>query len=168
MIIYILRHGIAVPHGTSGIAEDERPLTPEGREKMGQAARGLRKLEVMPDLILTSPLPRAKQTAEIVRTELGEKIPVETSVSLAPSGSRSQVYAELRKRAKDESVMIVGHQPGLGEIAGEIAWGSAQAYLELKKGGVCCLEVSEWAPVPRGALMWLLTPAILRSINRRQ
>jgi phosphohistidine phosphatase len=133
MRLYIVRHGIAVPHGTPGVAEDERPLIKDGIRKMKAAAAGLRTIKCIPELILSSPLPRARQTADIVLHALGKDIPLEETASLAPSGSRPDFYAELQKRRKAGTVMIVGHQPSLGEIAGEIAFGSAERYLELKK-----------------------------------
>ncbi len=165
MILYIIRHGIAVPHGTPGIEEDDRPLTEEGIKKMEKCASGLRNLGVEPDVVLSSPLPRARQTAEIVQRARGKKVPLELIPALAPGGRRPDVYKEIRDRVKAGSLMLVGHQPSLGEIAGEIAWGSADHYVELKKGGACALELDEIREVPRGTLIWLLIPAILRRIS---
>ena len=166
MKLYIVRHAIAVPHGTPGVAEDDRTLTEEGTKKMERVAEGLRILEVLPDLILTSPLPRARQTADILHQALGEKIPLKEVPALAPLGSRSLVYKEIAANSKIENLMLVGHQPSLGEIAGEIAWGSAEHYVELKKGGACALDVDATRSTPKGTLLWLATPAMLRSLAR--
>ncbi len=165
MILYIVRHSDAVPSGTPGVPEDDRPLTEKGIKKMREVARGLCAIEVTPELILSSPLPRARRTAEIIVEEMGGKIPLKLSSTLAPAGSRSDLYRELRADRKLSALMIVGHQPGLGEIAGEIAWGSAEHYFELKKGGACALEISRLDPTPAGTLLWLLTPAISRQIR---
>lgn len=165
MILYIVRHSDAVPSGTPGVPEDERPLTDKGVKKMREIARGLRAVDVKPELILSSPLPRARRTAEIVVEEMGGGIPLKLTDALSPSGNRSALYREFRTDRKLSAVMIVGHQPALGEIAGEIAWGSAEHYLELKKGGVCALEVGRLDPTPAGTLLWLLTPAISRQIR---
>jgi len=165
MILYIVRHSDAVPSGTPGVPEDERPLTDKGTKKMREIARGLRAVDVKPELILSSPLPRARRTAEIVVEEMGGGIPLKLTDALSPSGNRSALYREFRTDRKLSAVMIVGHQPALGEIAGEIAWGSAEHYLELKKGGVCALEVGRLDPTPAGTLLWLLTPAISRQIR---
>ncbi len=164
MRLYIVRHGIAVPSGTPGIAENDRPLTKEGIEKMEKVASGLRNLDIVPDLILSSPLPRAKQTAEIVRRILGDQVPLKITETLAPGGNRTQLYREFPAKPKLEGIMIVGHQPSLGEIAGEIAWGSDQNYIVLKKGGACAIELESLQPVPHGSLLWLLTPSILRKL----
>ena len=167
MRLYIVRHAIAAPHGTPGIPDDERPLTEEGIKKMRQVAAGLRSLEYIPELILSSPLPRAKQTAEILLEAFGQKrIGLEILPALAPSGSRRELYqaiASFEKKLK--SLMIVGHQPSLGEIAGEIAWGSPGHSLELKKGGACAIELVHSGEPPRGSLISLLTPSILRKIS---
>jgi phosphohistidine phosphatase len=161
MILYLVRHAIAVPHGTPGIAEDERPLTERGTRKMAEAAEGLRNIGVAPEVIVSSPLPRAKQTADILIEVLGGQASLKLLPALAPGGSRPEIYKELQTYRELECLMLVGHQPSLGEIAAEIAWGSPETYVELKKGGACALEVHDWTP-PRGTLLWLLTPALLR------
>ncbi len=163
MILYIVRHSDAVPSGTPGVHEDQRPLTDKGIRKMKEVARGLRLIDVLPELILTSPLPRAKETADIIAEALGGQVMM--TENLAPTGSRPELYRELRMHRKRASLMMVGHQPSLGEIAGEIAWGSSDHCLELKKGGACALEIARLDPVPTGTLLWLITPALLRRIG---
>jgi phosphohistidine phosphatase len=165
MKLYLVRHGIAVPHGMAGMAEDERPLTEEGIKKLNLSAPGLRSLGCTPEVILTSPLPRARQTAEILAAALAARTSLEICAPLAPSGRRERVYEEIRRRGC-QSLMLVGHQPSLGEIAAEIAWGTPQNYIEIKKGGACALELEITRGIPRGALLWLLTPSVLSSIHR--
>jgi phosphohistidine phosphatase len=166
MRLYIVRHAIAAPHGTPGVPDDDRPLTEEGIIKMRQGAAGLRSLECIPELILSSPLPRAKQTAEILLDVFGQKkIGLMTLPALAPSGSRRELYRTIASYEKKlKSMMLVGHQPSLGEIAGEIAWGSPEHFVELKKGGACVLELEHTGDPPGGSLISLLTPSILRKI----
>lgn len=163
MRLYIVRHAIAVPHGTKGIEEDDRPLTAEGIKKMKEAAAGLKQLEVG-GTILTSPLPRASQTAEIVRDVLGLKTKLIDLPALSPYGKRPDVYRSIQAYKAEEALMLVGHQPSLGEIAGEIVWGSADCYIEFKKGGACAIDLETLAPQPKGTLLWLLTPSILRAL----
>ena len=166
MRLYIVRHAIAAPHGTPGIPDDERSLTEEGRKKMRQVAAGLRSLEYIPELILSSPLPRARQTAEILIEVFGQKrIALEILPALAPSGSRRELYRAIASHEKKhKSLMLVGHQPSIGEIAGEITWGSSGHSLELKKGGACAIELVNTGETPGGSLISLLTPSILRKI----
>jgi phosphohistidine phosphatase len=164
MRLYIVRHGIAVPHSSFGISEEDRPLTQEGIDKMKKAAEGLQVLAVVPEVVLSSPLPRALQTAEIVVAACKKNVPLKLLPALAPGGNRSEIYRELATHANLESIMLVGHQPSLGEIAGEIAFGTPNHYLELKKGGACALDLERVKPVPRGSLLWLVTPSILRQV----
>jgi phosphohistidine phosphatase len=166
MNLYLVRHGIAVPHLAAGVPEDERPLTDEGIRKLNLSARGLRSLDCSPKMILTSPLIRARQTAEILAVALDARIPLEICAPLAPSGRRERVYEEIRRRVDCQSLMLVGHQPSLGEIAAEIAWGTPQNYIEIKKGGACALELEITRGIPRGRILWLLTPSVLSSIHR--
>ena len=165
MILYIVRHSDAVPGGTPGIEDHERPLTEKGIKKMMEVARGLRRIGAVPELVLSSPLPRARGTAEIAVAEFGVRVPLNLTDTLAPPGTRTEFYRELRQHRRLAAIMIVGHMPSLGEIAGEIAWGSSDACLEFKKGGACALEISRLEPVPTGTLLWLLPPAILRDLG---
>lgn len=169
MRLYIVRHAIAEPHGTPGIREEDRALTGEGIQKMRRAAEGLRRLDYVPDLIFSSPLIRARQTAEILLAAFGKKVRMEILPSLAPSGSRRDLYEAIHARKKDlRSLMLVGHQPSLGEIAAEIMGGSSEVRIEIKKGGVCALELEPRENPPQGSLIALMVPSILRRIAERE
>jgi len=165
MKLYIVRHAIAVPRGAFGIGDDDRVLTEEGVAKMHQNAVGLRTLNYLPELILSSPLPRARQTAEILLETFGKETKLKITPVLAPLGEREELYREIRRYEKKlKSLMIVGHQPSLGEIAGEIAFGSPECYVNFKKGGVCAIEWEVGRGAPSGILLSLLIPSILRRI----
>jgi phosphohistidine phosphatase len=164
MKLYIVRHAIAAPHDTPGIRDEDRDLTKEGIQKMRQAAEGLCNLDYVPDLLLSSPLIRASHTAEILLAAFGNGIEIKTTHALAPSGSRQELYREMAQYSTLNSLMLVGHQPSLGEIAGEIVWGSPEHSLDLKKGGACAIEIESLRGTPRGILVSLLTPSILRKI----
>ncbi|MBZ5499242.1 MAG: phosphohistidine phosphatase SixA [Acidobacteriia bacterium] len=162
MILYIVRHAIAV-QGT-GVADADRELTREGIEKMKKAAAGLRAAEAIPEVVLSSPLVRARQTAEILIEAFAGKPSLKLVPALAPSGNRPELYREIRRHEGAGAVMLVGHQPSLGETAGEIAWGPSGCALDLKKGGACALEIEKLTQEPRGTLLWLMPPAILRKL----
>jgi phosphohistidine phosphatase len=167
MELYIIRHGIAQQLGQENEFSDEkRALTKEGRDRLSEAAKGLRKLGVEFDLMLTSPLVRAVETAEIVAvaTGLGKK-EVRTTVNLAPGAPANVLFAEIKSHAGAESIAIVGHQPDLGIVASTIIQ-SEVAAVQLKKGGVCGINISQTVPTLRGELMWLLTPKHLRLLAR--
>jgi phosphohistidine phosphatase len=167
MKLYIVRHAIAVPQGTSGIRDEDRPLTEEGMKKMRRVAVGLCALDFRPQLILSSPLLRARQTAEILLKAFDDKIELKIIPALAPSGQRPELYREIQLHGKKlESLMLVGHQPSLGEIAGEIAFGSSEYPVEFKKGGACIIELEDVRGTPKGKMVSLLTPSVLRKAAR--
>jgi phosphohistidine phosphatase len=168
MKLYIVRHAIAVPRGTPGMQDDDRPLTEEGIRKMRQAAAGLRTLDYVPEFILSSPLPRARQTAEILVEAFGKNLEMKLLPALAPSAARRDLYHSIEAYEKKlKSLMLVGHQPSLGEIAGEIVWGSPEHFIELKKGGACAIELELMGDPPQGSMLALLTPSILRMVAAR-
>jgi phosphohistidine phosphatase len=136
---------------------------------MREVAAGLCNLGYIPELLLSSPLIRAGQTADILLRAFGKKVELRSVQCLAPSGRRGDLYREIAGYSRDrDSLMLVGHQPSLGEIAGEIAWGSPDHWIDLKKGGVCAIEVDSVQGVPKGRLISLLPPSILRAIANRK
>lgn len=164
MKLFILRHGIAVDHGTPGYERDsERPLTPEGRRKTRLIAGALGKLGVAPDAILTSPYVRARQTAEIVAVVLRRKARLHQCPHLACGGSARQLVAEINNHhANAESLMLVGHEPDLGRLASLLISGKPDgARIELKKGGLCVLEAETLRAGRCATLLWLVSPKVL-------
>ena len=169
MEIYVIRHGIAEPLGTGDEFSDEkRSLTDEGRARMREVVKGLKKLGVQLDLILTSPLVRAVQTAEILAGSLGiNKKEIHQTPTLAPGGAVELLFAEIKNRAGAESIAVVGHQPDLGQLISRIVQGDGCLLsIQLKKGSICCVNVSETVPSLRGELMWVLTPRQLRMLAK--
>jgi phosphohistidine phosphatase len=163
--LYLLRHGIAVPPGTPNIPDDERPLTSKGERRMRQIARGLRLLDLKLDRIVTSPLPRARATAEIVAEELDAKDRLETADLLRAGTDAPAIQAWLRERTEDR-LMLVGHNPALTDLVTRLVLGAAgpQAQVcELKKGGIAALQPS--SSPDRYALIWVATPRLLRRLG---
>lgn len=163
MKVGFFRHGPAVPRGSAGIAEPERPLTREGRKKTAEAARGLRKLDLGFDAIFTSPLPRAVQTAEILAEilQLGRPKPLD---ALLPTTSARGLLEALRDIGA-EAPLLVGHEPSLSAAASLAVCGTLRASLELKKAGMIWVEFEKIKPRPQGILKLLLTPAALRGLS---
>src|ERR1017187_5933090 len=118
MELYLLRHGLAVEHGTPGFAEDSaRPLTPKGRRQLRKIAAAMKQMGLDFDLILSSPLPRAKQTAEIVAARLKLKKRLKFSNALAPGGDPAILFRQLeRTRPAPEKLLLVGHEPDLSRL----------------------------------------------------
>ncbi len=162
---YIMRHGVAVTRGTAAFSDDsKRPLTPQGKKKMQGIARGLRRLGFDPDWIVTSPLVRAVETAEIVAESLQTKTPLDFCDALRPGGSPESLIAFLAKRANRKRVLVVGHEPDLSQMAARLIGSSCHANLALKKGGCCLITFTEFPPKSPGELVWWLTPRILRKL----
>jgi len=169
MELFIIRHAIAEPLGKPNeFSDDRRALTDEGRNRMREIVKGLTKLGVQIDLIITSPLVRAIETAEIVSTGLGlNKKDIRQTLNLAPGGSIESLFAEIKTHAEAEAVALVGHQPDLGNIISKIINGDdGDVAIQLKKGGVCCIDVAETVPTIRGAVAWLLAPRQLRLLAK--
>ena len=162
--IYLIRHGLAEERGNSWPDDAKRPLTDEGMSRMRKSVRGLSRLGVTLDVVLTSQLVRARQTAEIVAAGLSPRPSLITAESLAPDGSFAAVVADLEKHARKRRIALVGHEPGIGELAARLV--GLRHPIEFKKGGVCRIDVDELPPKDPGALRWFLTPKLLRNLKK--
>ena len=157
--IYLVRHAIATERGESWPDDTKRPLTRDGIRRFKEAVKGLRSIGVEPDLVLTSPLTRARQTAELLSAGLSGRPPIEIVDALAPGGAPGAIVSALR-RLRVGSVALVGHEPDLGHLA-SVLLGSGGP-LAFKKGGVCRIDLARISPRPGGTLAWLATPRLLR------
>jgi phosphohistidine phosphatase len=162
--IYLVRHGLAAERGAEFPDDDERPLTKEGIERMRAEALGLRGLGVSLDRVLTSPLVRAVQTAEVLAAGVGCAAPLVSVDALRPGGRYEALMAAFGRLSGDRSVALVGHMPSIGEIAGRLI--GASGPLEFKKGAICCIETDALPPAGAGTLRWFMPPRALRSLGR--
>ena len=168
MRVYLLRHAIAVPRQPKrGRGDAERPLTREGRSRMERAARGMKALGIRFDLVLTSPLVRALQTAEIAARVLPPATGVRRYRPLVPGSSTSAAIGGLSAMAPATSVLLVGHEPDLSRLAAHMLVGfGGDVPILLKKGGLCRIDF-EGTPRPAaGRLVFMATPKILRRLAR--
>jgi phosphohistidine phosphatase len=168
MNLYLLRHGIAVAPDYPKIQSDgERQLTPKGVRRMRKAARGLRQLEIPFSTVLTSPLIRARQTAEIVCEALGLQSDLEEISGLAPESSVDHLIFSLTRFQDREHLLLVGHEPLLSDAISFLLAGKngPEVKVELKKGGLCRVEIEELPPAKPGMLHWLLAPKQLRLLG---
>lgn len=160
MEIYLLRHGIAVER-TVGSKDRERSLTPKGRKKVVSIAGHLRQLGVTFDAILSSPFARARETAELVAANIKFKGEVQFSGNLLPGGDPKSLAKELKERSVEaKTMLLVGHEPDLSHLASYLLTGGVGLGLELKKGGLCKLEVQSWGPERPATLLWLVPPKL--------
>lgn len=162
--LYFVRHAIAAERGDAWPDDSKRPLTDEGASRMRKAARGLARLDVGIDVILTSPLVRARQTADILASALDPRPSIVTLESLAPGAGYAAFVADLEKHARKSRIALVGHEPGLGELAARLI-GSRHA-IEFKKGAVCRIDLDHIPSAGPGHLRWFLTARMLRAIKK--
>jgi phosphohistidine phosphatase len=151
MKLYFLRHGKADwPNWKK--PDDERPLTKKGKKETREMAKFLGKFDVAPKLILSSPLPRAWETAEITAKCLDVKLKEEPA--LKPGFGIREVAAIL-KRVKDDDLMIVGHEPDFSATIAALTG----ARIDLAKGGAACVELES---ASNGRLVWLMPAKVAK------
>jgi phosphohistidine phosphatase len=158
MDIYFIRHGIAVDPSEYEHDRD-RPLTEKGREKMGLVAQKLKRIGVNFNVIFTSPLVRAQQTAQVL-LEMGLSSAVEEFIALSPGGNLQeflQTWAESDYGKTEGAIAIVGHQPDLTDWAEQLIWGEIKEKLILKKAGIIGLSVPPVASPLGNSQLFLLT-----------
>jgi len=160
--LYLVRHAIAAERGPAWPDDAKRPLTHKGIARMREIARGLRALDVTIDHVATSPLVRAKQTAEILVECLKPAPALAVMPALAPGVTPAEVGAALAQIKRAQTIALVGHEPGIGELAAWLV--GARAPLPFKKGGVCRIDLPHVPPAGAGQLIWLATPRMLRAL----
>jgi phosphohistidine phosphatase len=164
--LYIMRHGLAVARGSVRFSDDaERPLVPEGKEKMREIAEGLKRTGFEVDWIVSSPLVRAVETAEIIAESLASSAPMDVCEAMRPGGSPEELIAFLAKRPSRTRVLVVGHEPDLSELAARLIGAGSHVNLAFKKGGCCMISFDEFPPRNPGQLEWWLTPRLLRKLR---
>jgi phosphohistidine phosphatase len=161
MIIYFLRHASAGERMSNPKKDEKRPLDKAGIEQCGHVGRALTAVDVQVDVILSSPLKRAAQTASLVGNEMGYEGKLQLTDALRPEASFTDFRKLLDKYAKYESVMVVGHNPNLSEFLGRaISENGCEAMVDLKKGAVARVEMERNS----GVLQWCLTPKAVRQL----
>ncbi len=161
--LYLIRHGIAEARSDAWPDDSKRPLTADGMTRVRKQARGLARLGVSFDVILTSPFVRTRQTAEIVADAFEPRPHLMPTDALTPDGTYAMVLADLAKHARRARVALVGHEPGIGELAARLI--GARHPISFKKGAVCCIGVDSLPPAGPGELRWFLPPKIMRAIK---
>jgi len=169
MNLFILRHGIAVEHGAAGYEnDDERPLTSKGERKVWMIAEAMKALEISFDLALSSPLVRARETAEIVAEALKCKKRLELTDTLEPQESAKPLIEYLNDQGAVDDVLLVGHEPFLSRLISLLISGNPRASVLLKKGGFCKLSTGELKHGQCATLEWLLTPKQMGIMKRNE
>lgn len=163
--LYLIRHGLAAERGDSYPDDAKRPLTSKGLQRLRQEGKALVALDATIDVILTSPLARARQTAETLAAGFRDAPPIVTSPALAPGGTHNAIIEEIAKQShRRRHIALVGHEPGIGELAARLL--GMRSPLEFGKGAICKIEVTALPPTGPGQLRWFLTPRVLRKLGR--
>ena len=141
--------------------DEKRALDKEGIEQCGYIGRALAALNVQVDTIVSSPLKRCTQTASLVGNELGYEGKLQIDAGLRPGAGFADFRKLLEKYARQDAVMVVGHNPNLSQFLGSVISDSGcEASLDLKKGAVAKVEMRRTT----GTLQWCVTPKVLRTL----
>jgi phosphohistidine phosphatase len=162
MKLLLVRHAVAVPRGTPGLSDDERPLTPEGEAEFGLAARGLARITRRPDVLLTSPLPRARVTAEIAARAFKHVEPrIEPALA---DESVDGIVAALKAYPRGARVALVGHEPALSALLARLLGASQGERFAFAKGGAALVDLPD-GPAAAGQLVWFLQARVLKAVG---
>jgi len=166
MDLYLVRHAVAFsPDPTRWPDDGERPLTPEGEARFRKAARGIRRIVASIDVVLSSPLPRAWRTAELLVEEAGWPAPKPEPV-LEAGRSPAEGIELMEPHLEVASLALVGHEPYLSELASILLTGRPTSLtMDVKKGGVAHLWLEDGLRRGTASLRWLVTPKVLRSLS---
>src|ERR1700693_1259394 len=161
MIIYFLRHASAGEAFANPKKDEKRALDKEGIEQCGYIGRALAAIEAQVDVIISSPLKRATQTASLVGNEMGYEGKLQIETALRPGTAFADFRRMLEKYAQQESIMVVGHNPNLSQFLGAaISDSGCEASVDLKKGAVARVDMRRSS----GTLQWCLPPKVLRAL----
>jgi len=161
--LYLVRHAIAAERGPKYPDDRLRPLTVAGSKKFAASVPGLVEMGVAIDFVLTSPLVRARETAQLLAAGLKPKPAITEIEALAPGGRPQAIIEAIKTHGRrHRRLALVGHEPDLGELAARLL--GARGMVEFKKGGVCLIDVDGATPGGPGTLRWMLTPKALRAL----
>ena len=159
-----MRHAEAVEPGTAGVRDDaSRPLTEKGRRQARRMGALLKRLEIEPDVVFTSALARAVETAKLVGEESGTRVRARVLDELAPEGDAEAIWQAVRRNSA-EAVLIVGHLPSLAELAGLLLGRPSRAPLRFHKASLAALRCDLQDQKPHIVLEWMLSPSVTRRL----
>lgn len=161
----LFRHGIAYEREEWEGQDQDRPLTDKGAKRVRGAGKGLLHLHIAPTHILTSPLVRARETAEILQGLFRPRLIVRICEELVSEAAPDKLFSLLNTLPQDSVVLCIGHEPHLSTTAGALLAGKSTAGLSLKKAGACLLRVEGAIRPAKGHLEWWLTSAQLRALG---
>jgi phosphohistidine phosphatase len=165
--VLIVRHASAVKRGRPGLPDEQRPLTKDGAKVFKRVANGLARVLPRPARVLTSPLARARRTAELALAAWGSRTPPVAAPALAKP-ALAPVLRMLARHERVRSLALFGHEPGLSCLLAYLIGGAAADSLGLKKGGAALVEIETPLRGGRGRLVWFLPPRLLLRLGGRR
>jgi phosphohistidine phosphatase len=166
MKLLVIRHAVAEDRGEfarSGHDDAQRPLTKQGQKRMRRGAKGLLRLVPTIDMLASSPLTRAVQTAEIV-ADVFDGLTLIQIGQLAPGKTPAVLLQWIGKQTPEATIALVGHEPHLGVFVSWMLTGLQESFITFKKGGACMLELDGEIKAGRAKLLWLLKASQLRDL----
>lgn len=168
MDLFILRHGEAGQRVSAGRGDFQRPLTAAGQKEVSEIATSLKDLGIKLDIVISSPLKRAHQTASIVAKTFKIEKKIQDWAELSPEGNRLELYNKLSQLKQQSSILVVGHEPYLSEMISEIIFGGNKGgRIFLKKAGLARIRIISSTPKFQGELRGLLTPKLLKNMSSK-
>jgi phosphohistidine phosphatase len=168
MDLFFLRHGKAFDRSPKFRPDSIRPLMPEGEDEMEEVARGIKRLKLDFDLVLTSPYVRASKTAEIFHdvVECGK---LKVSESLISEADPAAIIDEISKEySKFESIVLVGHEPHMSHLMSFLLSGTTELHIDLKKAGFAKLCIDKLTAGQCACLKWMMTPKQLTKVSKAE
>jgi phosphohistidine phosphatase len=168
--LYLLRHvdALDLPAG-KGARDELRPLSEQGETKAWRIARAFAELDLSFDLVLASPAVRARRTAEMVLAESPSSDRVRLTENLLFGADPAAILAELKRmRPLPKDVLLVGHEPHLGQLASVLLMGQKGLALRLKRGGLAKFSADRMDGSRNASLEWWVAPRLWRSIASRK
>ena len=167
MDLYLMRHAEAADLSAGGFATDaERPLTEKGQRQSRRVGALLKRLDVTLDLVLTSPLTRAHETAKAVVEAMESDAKIRTLDALTPDAEDDAAWQAI-SRSGGESVLVVGHLPSIASLAGSLLGSLAEAPLHFQKASIAALACERPGRKPRVTLEWMLSPGLVKRLAGR-
>jgi phosphohistidine phosphatase len=161
MEIYLMQHGPNLPRDE----DPEEGLSPQGKKVVAAGAKALARMQVKPGLILASPKKRSQQTALIVSRALGyDPEAIEVSDKAEAMAPLEDTLGLLAQHQDKGSILVAGHLPSLGLVAGSLLAPCGQATVDFQRGGVCRIDVDE-LPSSNGRLVWYLPPRVVEALG---
>jgi len=165
LLVYLVRHAIAEQRNSQSVDDAARRLTEQGVERMKRNVAALAAMDVELDAIWTSPLVRARQTAELLTPLLRRERRPQIVDALSPSSDHNGLFSQLADTEIEAGLALVGHEPDMGEIGARLLFGEGCGVMTFRKGGVACIEVEADDERPCGVLRWMLTPKQMRAMT---